>query len=113
MPAPRELVEAAVAQVAAYCEDRSTDDYRIELAVRGSSITLVERRPPWNPDFGSEWSSLKVAQLRYDDAARRWRLFSSASDDRWRPYELASPAPLTVAPLLDAIEQDRTGIFWG
>jgi hypothetical protein len=43
---------------------------------------MVERRPPWNPDLGSEWSSLKVAQLCYDDAARRWRLFSSGRDDR-------------------------------
>jgi hypothetical protein len=112
MPAQRETIEAAVAQVAAYCEQRSTDDYRIEHTVRGSSITIVERRPPWNPDFGSEWSSLKVAQLRYDERTRRWRLYSSGSDDRWRPYELAPPAP-EVAPLLVAIEQDRTGIFWG
>ena len=49
----------------------------IEHAVRGSSITILERRPPWNPAYGSEWSSLKVAQLRYDDRARRWRLYSS------------------------------------
>jgi hypothetical protein len=61
MPAQRETIGAAVAQVAAYCEQRSTDDYRIEHTVRGASITIVERRPPWNPDFGSEWSSLKVA----------------------------------------------------
>jgi Protein of unknown function (DUF3024) len=112
MPAPPEIIEAAVAQVAVYCEDRSTDDYRIEHEVRGSSVTIVERRPPWNPAYGSEWSSLKVAQLRYDDTSRLWRLFSSGSDDRWHPYELIPPAP-DVAPLLAAIEEDRTGIFWG
>jgi len=112
MPAPREIVAAAVAQVAAYCEDRSTDDYLVEHEVRGSSITIVERRPPWNPAFGSEWSGLKVAQLRYDERACRWRLFSSGSDDRWHPYEFASPAP-DVTSLLAAIEGDRAGIFWG
>ena len=112
MPAPREIIEAAAAKVAAYCDQRSTDDYRIERAVRGSCITIVERRPPWNPDFGPEWSSLKVAQLRYDEGAGRWRLHSFGSDDRWHPYELAPAAP-AVAPLLDAIEEDRTGIFWG
>ena len=68
MPARERVIEAAARQVAAFCEQRSTDDYRIEHAVRGASITIVERRPPWNPAFGSEWSSLKVAQLRYDDA---------------------------------------------
>ena len=111
MAAPRETIEAAVAEVAAYCEQRSTDDYRIEHAVRGSSITLLERRPPWNPAYGSVWSSLKVAQLRYDDRAGRWRLYSHDSD-RWHPYDLAAPAA-DVAPLLDAIEHDHTGIFWG
>ena len=112
MPAPREIIEAAATKVAAYCVQRSTDDYRIEHAVRGTSITILERRPPWNPHLGPEWSSLKLAQLRYDEGAGRWRLYSSGRDERWHPYELASAAP-AVAPLLDAIEEDRTGIFWG
>ena len=64
------------------------------------------------PEFGSEWSSTKVAQLRYDEHSRRWRLYSAGSDNRWHRYEFAAPAP-DVAPLLDTIEQDRTGIFWG
>jgi len=68
--------------------------------------------PAPRPAFGSEWSSLKVAQLRYDERAARWRLYSHDSSDRWHPYEFAPPAP-DVTPLLDAIEEDRTGIFWG
>ena len=110
MPVPRELMEAAAEMVAAYCDQRSTDDYRIEHATRGAGITIVERRPPWNPDFGSEWSSMKIAQLRYDERARRWNLYAAGSDDRWHAYEFAAP---DVARLLGAIEQDRTGIFWG
>jgi len=112
MPVPHEAIEAAEARTAAYCEQRSTDDYQIEHAVRGASITILERRPPWNPDFGSEWSSTKVAQLRYDERSRRWRLYSAGSDERWHPYDFAAPAP-EVAPLLRAIEEDRAGIFWG
>jgi Protein of unknown function (DUF3024) len=100
MPAPRETIDTAIAKVAAYCEQRSTDDYRIEHTVRGSSVTILERRPPWNPAYGSEWSSLKVAQLRYDER------------DRWHPYESAAPAP-DIAPLLQEIDDDRIGIFWG
>jgi hypothetical protein len=112
MPAPRETIDAAVAQVAAYCERRSRDDYKIDHTVRGASITIVERRPPWNPAYGSEWSSLNVAHLRYDETAQRWRLFSFGSDDRWHPYEPAPSVP-EVGPLLAALEEDRTGIFWG
>lgn len=112
MSVPPEIIAAAAERVSAYCEQRSTDAYRIEHAVRGASITILERRPPWNPDYGSEWSRTKVAQLRHDERSRRWRLYSAGSDERRHPYEFAAPAP-DVAPLLKAIEEDRTGIFWG
>jgi hypothetical protein len=110
--APRAVIGAAIERVAAFCEQRSTDDYRIEHTVRGASITIFERRPPWNPNFGTEWTSLKVAQLRYDDDAERWRLYSSGGDDRWHPYPLAGAAA-DVEPLLGAIEDDPSSIFWG
>jgi hypothetical protein len=84
----------------------------IEHTIRGASITILERRPPWNPAYGSEWSSMTIAQLRYDEPTRRWRLYAAGSDDRWRAYEFAAPAA-DIARLLDAIEQDRAGIFWG
>jgi len=48
-------------------------DVRIEHSVRGNAITIVERRPPWRDDLGSEWSSTKVAQLRYDGT--NWTLY--------------------------------------
>src|SRR5262245_26073352 len=99
MPAPRQTIEAAIAQVAAYCEQRSTHDYKLEHTVRGASITIIERRPPWNPAYGSDWSSLKIAHLRYDDTASCWQVYSASSDARWHLYELAAPAP-DVAPLL-------------
>ena len=112
MPVAREFIETAAEKVAAYCDQRSTDDYRIEHTIRGATITILERRPPWNPAYGSEWSSMKIAQLRYDEPTRHWELYASGSDDRWHAYEFAAPAA-DIARLLDAIEQDRTGIFWG
>jgi len=39
-------------------------------------------------------------------------MIGAGTDDHWRPYDFAAPAP-DVAPLLKAIEEDRTGIFWG
>ena len=106
-------MEAAGERVAGYCAERSSpDDYLIECSTRGSSITIVERRPPWNPAFGSEWSSTKVAQLRFDERSRRWTLYSAGSDDRWHRYDFAPPAS-EVATLLAAIGNDPTGIFWG
>jgi hypothetical protein len=104
----------AVAQVERYCETRVPEDMRsdvrIEHSVRGNAITIVERRPPWRDDIGAEWSSTKVAQLRYDGA--NWALYCSDSSGRWWRYDEAAPAR-DVAPLLAAIDEDVTGIFWG
>jgi hypothetical protein len=104
----------AVAEVERYCEslvpEEMRSQVRIEHAVRGKAITIVERRPPWREDLGQEWSSTKVAQLRYDGGM--WTLYRPDSGGRWWLYDDAPPAR-DVAPLLAAIDEDRTGIFWG
>jgi hypothetical protein len=114
MPLPPDVREAAVSEVERYCEERvpveARSEIRIECSVRGSAITIVERRPPWSELLGPEWSTTKVAQLRYD--AGLWTLYCSDSSDRWWLYDDADPAP-EVGPLLAAIDEDVTGIFWG
>ena len=82
----------------------------IEHAVRGNAITIVERRPAWSELVGPDWSTTKVAQLRYD--AGLWTLYCSDSSDRWCIYDDVDPAP-EVGPLLAVIDEDPTGIFWG
>jgi DUF3024 family protein len=88
-------------------------DLRLECARRGNSVTIVERRPPWNPDLiGTEWTSMKVAQLRYDPSSRQWSLYCCDRNERWWLYDGIGPS-LSVDPLLAEIEADPTGIFWG
>jgi Protein of unknown function (DUF3024) len=103
-----------VTQVERYCEASvpaaMRSHMRLEHSVRGSAITIVERRPPWREDFGPEWSSSKLAQLRYDGGL--WTLYCADSNGRWWRYDEAAPAR-DVAPLLAAIDEDVTGIFWG
>jgi hypothetical protein len=114
MALPADVRRAEETQVGRYCEtlvpEDMRSDVRIEHSVRGNAITIVERRPPWREDFGSEWSSTKVAQLRYEGA--NWTLYCSDSSGRWWRYDEAAPAR-DVAPLLAAIDADVTGIFWG
>jgi hypothetical protein len=70
-----DVVDEAMRQVEAYCESGVPEDLRADLRIectrRGRSITIAERRPPWNPDLTSEWSAVKVAQLRYDGQSNR------------------------------------------
>jgi hypothetical protein len=50
-----------VAAIRAYCDGRVPSkflgQYRVEAAVDGNAVTIVERRPPWREDFGSEWTA--------------------------------------------------------
>ena len=89
------------------------DEVRVECERRGNAITIVERHPPWNPDLvGSDWSRLKVAQLRYDAGTSRWSLYWRDSNKSWSLYDDVEPST-TVDPLLAEVEADPTGIFWG
>jgi hypothetical protein len=111
---PADVREAAIAQVERYCDARVTAEARSEIqlehTVRGNAITIVERRPPWSELAGPEWSTTTVAQLRYDGGL--WTLYCADSSGRWFRYDDADPTPV-VEPLLAAIDEDRTGIFWG
>jgi hypothetical protein len=109
-------VDEAMREVEAYSESRVPqdlqDELRIECTRRGSSITILERRPPWKPDLGSQWSETKVAQLRYEESAGTWSLHCSDSGGRWHRFDDVRPSR-TVEPLLAVVEADPTGIFWG
>ena len=103
-----------VARIRAYCDRRvparHRNELRVEASIRGRSVTIFERRPPWHSSL-TEWSRLPIAQLRYDAATSHWTLFWADRHGRWHPYDLVPPG--TVVELLDEIEQDPTAIFWG
>jgi hypothetical protein len=111
-----DVVDQAMPRVQSYCDSRVPQDLRdalrIECTRRGSSITILEQRPPWNPDLGSEWSETKVAQLRYEDSAGTWSLHCSDSGGRWHVFDDVRPSR-TVEPQLAVVEADPTGVFWG
>ncbi|MGH2662775.1 MAG: DUF3024 domain-containing protein [Actinomycetota bacterium] len=116
MTIPEPVRTSAEREVREFCEQRIPahirDQVRLEVGVRGNAISIFERRPPWRPDFGPEWSRLKIAQLRYDPSARTWTLFWADRRGRWLPAPDVGPAP-QVTPLLTEIDRDPTGAFWG
>ncbi len=113
---PSDAREAALSAVEVFCESRvpkEHDELRLECSPRGSSITIFERRPPWNPELmGTEWTRMKLAQLRYDPSSGRWSLYCCDRNGRWWPYDDIAPSA-SIDPLLAEIDADPTGIFWG
>jgi hypothetical protein len=125
---PMTIGNEALAEATRFCEQRTPadlrDQLRLECSARGSAITIVERRAPWNPALGTDWSTLAIAQLRRDargawslhwrggDARGAWSLHWRGGDARWHLYEEVQPSR-DVRPLLAEIDADPTGIFWG
>jgi Protein of unknown function (DUF3024) len=101
-------------KIGVFCEERTPlefrDQMRVEMGVRGKSVTIFECRPPWN-EKETEWTRMPIAQLRFDPATVLWTLFWADRNDRWHPYDLIDPG--TVEQLLMEIENDPTCIFWG
>lgn len=86
------------------------DEIRIEVDVRGKSVTILECRPPWHENL-TEWSRMRVAQLRYSNESTLWSLYWADRNSRWHLYDLIDPG--SVDQLLAEIADDPTGIFWG
>jgi len=84
----------------------------MEAVVRGTSVTIVESRPPWQADLGPDWTRFPIARLRYDPTVGRWTLYWRDRNLRWHRYDRIDPAP-HVDPLLAEIDADPTAIFWG
>lgn len=111
MPAVPDL---DLARIAHYCEHKvpkhRRDEARVEMTVRGHSVTIFDCRPPWHPNL-TEWSKVPVAQLRYDSQGHLWTLYCADRNSRWHLYFDTDPG--TVDELLKEIDTDPTGIFWG
>jgi hypothetical protein len=112
MALPDPVRDGAVAILERYCSARASDARRLEHRERGDAITLVERRPLWQPGADAQWSSLDVAQFRYDAGSAHWSLFWPRASGRWVRYDGVAPAA-SIATLLAEIDDDPDGVFWG
>jgi hypothetical protein len=53
-----------------------------------------------------------VAKFMYVGTRREWRLYCQHRDLKWHAYQ-ALPVSSSFAKLLDEVDADPTGIFWG
>ena len=85
---------------------------RLEVAVRGAAIRIVERRAPWNDELRADWTTQRIAELRYDAGTATWSLYWPRHTGRWHRYKDLDAAS-DVGPLLAEIDADPDGVFWG
>jgi len=98
----------------AYCESRISpalrDQIRVEYRIRGDEVSLFESRPPWRGE--GEWISVKVARFKKDHETHTWHLFWADRNSQWRSYE-PLPQHRDIEKLLQEVERNETGAFWG
>jgi hypothetical protein len=101
-------------QLTAYCANSVPASIRSKLRIgyriEGNAVILYEERPAFRPPH--EWREMVVAKFKYVGTRREWRLYCQHRDFRWHSYE-ARPAAPSFAKLLDEVDADPTGIFWG
>lgn len=99
-----------------YCDKRVPKDLqeRIKLfyKIRGNNITLIESRPILWSDLESIKVEMKIAQIRFENENKTFTLYCADRNDRWHLYDFIEPST-ELENILQEIDSDPTGIFWG
>lgn len=111
---PELTMKQIEATLGAFCKERIPphirDKVRLEFSFQGNSVLLNEERPYFqNP---SQWTSSPIAKFKFDQKDKTWSLYYPDRNSKWHLYDHAKPSRQFVH-LLQAVEQDPTGIFWG
>ena len=85
---------------------------RLSFSLRGNTATVFEARAVY--DQPGKWTKMPIAQFRLNVIDRLWRLYCAnlKRQDGWLLYPDAEPMK-DFGVLLTALDQDRSGVFWG
>jgi hypothetical protein len=83
---------------------------RTEYHVKGQDVLIVEVRTVW--DDPTRWMEHGVAKIRFNRKAGEWRLLWQRASLKWETYE-PQPADRDLATLLDEVDRDSHGCFFG
>ncbi len=113
MALPPLIRQFADMQLTKLCDRRSPAELQHEIKVTyatfGNNVTITQHRTAW--DNPKEWVAIKVALLVYAPRSNVWTLYCFDRNERRAEYPSESTADL--ASLIDEVDADPTGIFWG
>lgn len=107
----KKLIETRLTE---YCEQKipitARDKIKLIFKIIGNKVILIETRPYYmNPSI---WTENPIAQFRLDRETNKWTLYCSDRNSRWHLYDMINPSA-DFDDMLKALEDDKTGIFWG
>lgn len=93
---------------------RPSPDIRSKLdigfQITGQSFEIYEKRPQWNDP--SKTIEGFVAKVTYVKSRKIWKLFWMRADLKWHSYT-PLPTSKSLEEILDEINTDPHGCFWG
>jgi hypothetical protein len=114
MPIPPLVKRLVEHKLSAYCQSKISshlhNEIRLDFKSRGNTITLHESRPV--SGMPEKWVEIPVAQFRYDPKDNTWALYCADRNSRWYPDMEIDPVK-DFDRLLQEIDRDPTGIYWG
>ena len=108
----RHLVET---KLRAYCERKvpahARDQMRLSFVIEDNRVTLNEEQNAFGRP--GTWITTRIAQFRFNPDSGLWTLYRTnvRSPDAWLPYLAARPTA-HFESLLQAMDADRSGMFW-
>jgi len=82
----------------------------ISFDIKGTAFTLFERRPASRRP--GEWTTTSIARFRREPSGKPWTLYWRDRNSRWH---ISPPvkSSRSIEALLQAVDRDETGIFYG
>jgi hypothetical protein len=106
--------QQAVEALEPLCEKRSPiwvrDQVALQFRIEGRDVVLYEKRPRY--DDPSRWVESYVAKFRFCANSGLWSLLWRDRNLKWHYYEPCE-ADADINVVLEAVDADPTGIFWG
>jgi hypothetical protein len=114
MPLPEFTKKLIETKLTEYCDRKIPihvrDQVKLIYKIIGNKVTLIETRTyHMNP---SVWTETPIAQFRFDNETNKWALYFMDRNSRWHLYDLVKPSA-DFEDMLKALDNDKTGIFWG
>lgn len=110
------LPEADVARVLAWAADQIPPERqgqaRVEVDQTPRGLNIYLSQAPWHESLGPERIRQAVARLSWSSGLGEWKLLWMRASGRFEAYGEVEPTD-DVGELLDVIDEDAYGAFWG
>ena len=114
MPIPPLKKRLAETLLTKFCQTKIPAEFETEIKLsyrfRGLSATLIEGRLAMLKK--GEWHEMAIAQFRYAEKNGKWSLYCADRNDKWHLYTECE-ASKDLNTLLEEVDEDPTGIFFG